>query len=45
MSSKERRSVPAEAIEIYNKYVHDEIGRRVQQALIERAKTVNFCVA
>ena len=28
MSSKERRSVPAEAIEIYNKYIHDEISRR-----------------
>lgn len=28
MSSKERRTVPAEAIEIYNKYIHDEISRR-----------------
>lgn len=28
MSSKQRRTVPAEAIEIYNKYIHDEIGRR-----------------
>ncbi|HJO12145.1 MAG: dienelactone hydrolase family protein [Gammaproteobacteria bacterium] len=28
MSSKERRTVPAEAIEIYNDYVHGEISRR-----------------
>jgi len=28
MSSKEKRTVPAEAIEIYNKYIHDEISRR-----------------
>ncbi len=28
MSSKQRRTVPAEAIEIYNKYIHDEISRR-----------------
>jgi carboxymethylenebutenolidase len=28
MSSKERRTVPAEAIEIYNQYIHGEINRR-----------------
>lgn len=28
MSSKEKRTVPAEAIEIYNQYIHDEISRR-----------------
>jgi len=28
MSSKERRTVPAEAIEIYNQYIHGEISRR-----------------
>jgi carboxymethylenebutenolidase len=28
MSSKERRTVPAEAVEIYNQYVHGEISRR-----------------
>ena len=28
MSSKERRTVPAEAIEVYNDYVHGEISRR-----------------
>jgi len=28
MSSKQRRTVPTEAIEIYNKYIHDEISRR-----------------
>ena len=28
MSTKEKRTVPAEAIEIYNKYIHDEISRR-----------------
>lgn len=28
MSSKQKRTVPAEAIEIYNKYIHDEISRR-----------------
>jgi len=28
MSSKEKRTVPTEAIEIYNKYIHDEISRR-----------------
>lgn len=28
MSSKERRTVPPEAIEIYNKYIHGEISRR-----------------
>lgn len=28
MSSKERRTVPVEAIEIYNKYIHGEISRR-----------------
>ncbi len=28
MSSKQRRTVPAEAIEIYNRYIHGEISRR-----------------
>ncbi len=28
MSSKERRTVPAEAVEIYNQYIHGEISRR-----------------
>ncbi|MCB1671622.1 MAG: dienelactone hydrolase family protein [Gammaproteobacteria bacterium] len=28
MSSKERRTVPVEAIEIYNQYIHGEISRR-----------------
>lgn len=28
MSSKQRRSVPPEAIELYNRYVHGEISRR-----------------
>ena len=28
MSSKERRTVPVEAIEIYNQYIHGEINRR-----------------
>lgn len=28
MSAKEKRTVPVEAIEIYNKYIHDEISRR-----------------
>ena len=28
MSSKQKRTVPIEAIEIYNKYIHDEISRR-----------------
>lgn len=27
-SAKERRTVPVEAIEIYNRYIHDEISRR-----------------
>ena len=28
MSKKESRTVPREAIEIYNKYIHGEISRR-----------------
>ena len=28
MSSKERRTVPIEAIEIYNQFIHGEISRR-----------------
>lgn len=28
MSSKERRTVPAEAIDLYNQYIHGEISRR-----------------
>ena len=28
LSPKERRTVPVEAIEIYNQYIHDEISRR-----------------
>jgi len=28
MSSKERRTVPPEAIELYNQFVHGEISRR-----------------
>ena len=28
MSSKERRTVPAEAVELYNQYIHGEISRR-----------------
>ena len=35
MSSKERRTVPTEAIEIYNQYIHGEISRR---AFLNRAK-------
>ena len=40
MSSKERRTVPAEAIELYNQYIHGEISRR---AFLNRAK--QFAVA
>ena len=40
MSSKERRTVPTEAIEIYNKYIHGEISRR---SFLSRAK--KFAVA
>lgn len=40
MSHKERRTVPAEAIELYNQYVHGEISRR---AFLDRAK--QFVVA
>lgn len=40
MSSKERRTVPVEAIELYNQYVHGEISRR---AFLSRAK--QFAVA
>jgi carboxymethylenebutenolidase len=40
MSSKERRTVPVEAIELYNQYVHGEISRR---AFLSRAK--QFVVA
>ena len=40
MSSKERRTVPVEAIELYNQYVHGEISRR---AFLDRAK--QFVVA
>jgi carboxymethylenebutenolidase len=35
MSSKERRTVPAEAIELYNDFIHGEISRR---AFLEGAK-------
>lgn len=35
MSSKERRTVPPEAIELYNQYIHGEISRR---AFLNRAK-------
>ena len=40
MSHKERRTVPAEAIELYNQYVHGEISRR---AFLSRAQ--QFAVA
>jgi carboxymethylenebutenolidase len=40
MSSKERRTVPAEAIELYNEYIHGEISRR---DFLSRAK--QFAVA
>lgn len=40
MSSKERRTVPVEAIELYNQYIHGEISRR---AFLTRAK--RFAVA
>ena len=40
MSSKEKRTVPVEAIEIYNQYIHGEIGRR---AFLNRVK--KFAVA
>ena len=40
MSSKERRTVPPQAIELYNKYVHGEISRR---AFLSGAK--QFAVA
>ncbi len=40
MSSKERRTVPTEAIELYNQYIHGEISRR---AFLSRAK--QFAVA
>ncbi len=40
MSSKERRTVPAEAIELYNEYIHGEISRRT---FLNRAK--QFAVA
>lgn len=40
MSSKERRTVPAEAIELYNDFIHGEISRR---AFLEGAK--KFAVA
>jgi len=40
MSSKERRTVPAAAIELYNQYVHGEISRR---AFLDRAR--QFAVA
>jgi carboxymethylenebutenolidase len=40
MSAKERRTVPAEAIELYNQYVHGEISRR---AFLSGAK--KFAVA
>ncbi|MGC4028831.1 MAG: dienelactone hydrolase family protein [Steroidobacteraceae bacterium] len=35
MSSKERRTVPPEAIELYNQYIHGEISRR---AFLDRAR-------
>jgi len=40
MSSKEKRTVPVEAIELYNQYVHGEISRRT---FLNRAK--QFVVA
>lgn len=40
MSSKERRTVPPEAIELYNQYIHGEISRR---SFLSRAK--KFAVA
>lgn len=40
MSHKERRTVPAEAIELYNQYVHGEISRRT---FLDRAR--QFAVA
>jgi len=40
MSSKERRTVPAEAIELYNQYIHGDISRR---AFLSGAK--KFAVA
>src|SRR5687768_190247 len=40
MSSKERRTVPAAAIELYNEYIHGEISRR---DFLNRAK--QFAVA
>ena len=40
MSHKERRTLPAEAIELYNQYVHGEISRR---AFLSRAQ--QFAVA
>lgn len=40
MSSKEKRTVPVEAIELYNEYVHGEISRR---AFLSRVK--QFAVA
>ena len=40
MSSKEKRTVPVEAIELYNEYVHGEISRRT---FLNRAK--QFAVA
>lgn len=40
MSDKERRTVPPEAIELYNQYIHGEISRR---AFLNRAK--QFAVA
>lgn len=40
MSAKERRSVPREAIELYNEYIHGEISRRT---FLNRAK--QFAVA
>ncbi|MES2624464.1 MAG: dienelactone hydrolase family protein [Pseudomonadota bacterium] len=40
MSSKERRSVPPAAIELYNQYIHGEISRR---AFLSRAK--QFAIA
>ena len=35
MSSKERRTVPPEAVELYNQYIHGEISRR---SFLQRAK-------
>ena len=40
MSAKERRTVPVEAIEIYNQYIHGEISRRT---FLSRAK--KFAIA